>query len=31
VVDETLTDMDTLAASRALRDDPHVGRARHCS
>ena len=25
VLDEALTDMDTLAASRALRDDPHVG------
>jgi PleD family two-component response regulator len=24
-LDEVLTDMDTLAASRALRDDPHVG------
>src|SRR3989449_9618026 len=24
-LDEALTDMDTLAASRALRDDPHVG------
>jgi len=24
-LDETLTDADTLAASRALRDDPHVG------
>src|SRR2546426_11620059 len=23
-LDEALTDMDTLAASRALRDDPHV-------
>jgi len=25
VLGEALTDMDTLAASRALRDDPHVG------
>jgi PleD family two-component response regulator len=25
VLDEALSDMDTLAASRALRDDPHVG------
>src|SRR5712691_7915994 len=25
VLDETLTDMDVFAASRALRDDPHVG------
>src|SRR3989454_10966043 len=25
VLDEALTDMDTLAAGRALRDDPHVG------
>jgi PleD family two-component response regulator len=25
VLDESLTDMDALAASRALRDDPHVG------
>src|SRR5882672_9755607 len=24
-LDEALTDMDTLASSRALRDDPHVG------
>src|SRR5713101_1528760 len=24
-LDEALTDMDTLAASRVLRDDPHVG------
>src|SRR6266850_3380052 len=24
-LDEALTDMDTFAASRALRDDPHVG------
>src|SRR5713101_8330581 len=24
-LDEALTDIDTLAASRALRDDPHVG------
>src|SRR2546428_11303031 len=24
-LDEALADMDTLAASRALRDDPHVG------
>ena len=25
VLDESLTDMDAFAASRALRDDPHVG------
>jgi PleD family two-component response regulator len=25
VLDESLTDMDVFAASRALRDDPHVG------